>query len=67
MVSLKENINKVIISGNPFYSLELFEIIQTSIERYSGNTMGAIFNDYSDYFEIIGMIIDLDNKELFEI
>ena len=67
LVSLKENINKVIISGNPFYSLELFEIIQTSIERYSGNTMGAIFNDYSDYFEIIGMIIDLDNKELFEI
>ena len=67
LVSLKENINKVIISGNPFYSLELFQIIQTSIERYSNNTIGAIFNDYSDYFEIIGMMIDLDNKELYEI
>ena len=64
MVSLKENINKVIISGNPFYSLELFQIIQTSIERYSSNTIGAIFNDY---FEIIGMMIDLDYKELYEI
>ena len=67
LVSLKENINKVIISGNPFYSLELFQIIQTSIERYSGNIMGAVFNDYSDYFEIIGMMIYLDNKELLEI
>ena len=67
LVSLKENINKVIISGNPFYSLEIFQIIQTSIERYSSNTIGAIFNDYSDYFEIIGMVIDLYNKDLFEI
>jgi len=67
LVSLKENINKVIISGNPFYSLELFQIIQTSIERYSSNTIGTIFSDYSDYFEIIGMVIDLGNKELFEI
>lgn len=60
MVSYKENIDKVIISGNPFDSLELLQIIDTSIGRYSNNCMKAYFNDYLEYFEIIGMFNDLE-------
>ena len=59
MVSYKENIDKLIISGNPFESLELFEIIQTSIGRYTNNTKEAFFNDYLEYFEILGIYADL--------
>ena len=66
MVSSKENIDKVIITGNPFYSLELFQIIQTSIGRYSNNYITSIFNDYSDFFEIIGMVNELDNLNLID-
>lgn len=62
MVSYKENIDKVIISGNPFDSLELFQIIQTSIGRYSNNSKETFFNDYLEYFEILGIYADLDCK-----
>ena len=62
MVSNKENIYKVIISGNPFDSLELFQIIQTSIGRYSNNSKETLFNDYLEYFEIIGIYADFDSN-----
>lgn len=62
LISYKENIDKLIISGNPFYSLELFQIIQTSVGRYSKNAIETFFNDYFDYFEVIGMMIELDNN-----
>ena len=58
LVSYKENLDKVIISGSPFNSLELFEIIQTSISRYSSGKINAVFNDYSDFCEIIGMFLE---------
>ena len=60
LVSNKEKINKIIISGNPFNSLEVLQIIQTSIGRYSNNSIETYFNDYLEYFEIIGMFVDLD-------
>ena len=62
LVSHKENINKLIISGNTFYSLELFQIIQTSVGRYSNNTIETYFSDYLDFFEIIGLYIELENN-----
>ena len=62
MASAKENINKIIFSGNPFDYLELFQIIQTSIDRYSNNCIGTVFSDYLDYFELIGMAVELINK-----
>ena len=61
LVSYKENLDKVIISGSPFNSLELFEIIQTSISRYSSGKINAVFNDYSDFCEIIGMFLESNN------
>ena len=57
LVSHKEKLDKLIISGNPFNSLEVLQIIQTSIERYSNNFIKIFFNDYLDYFEIIGMFV----------
>ena len=62
MASSKEKINKIIFSGNPFDLLELFQIIQTSIDRYSNNYIGTVFNDYLDYYEIIGMSIEMINS-----
>ena len=65
LVSYKENINKLIISGNPFNCLELFQIIQTSVGRYSNNNIETYFNDYLDYFEIIGIFSELENCNSF--
>ena len=62
MVSYKENIDKIIISGNPFDSLELLQIIDTSIGRYSNSFIKAYFNDYLEYFEIIGIFNVLEIK-----
>ena len=63
MESSKEKIDKIISSGNPFDLLELFQIIQTSIDRYSNNFIGTVFNDYLDYFELIGKAIEIiDNN-----
>ena len=64
MVSMKENINKTIISGNTFHSLGLDQIIQTSIDLYSNRSIKTIFNDYSEYFEIIGMYIKIGEKKV---
>ena len=62
LASSKEKINKIISSGNPFDLLELFQIIQTSIDRYSNNYIGTVFSDYLDYFELIGKSVELINN-----
>lgn len=63
MVSMKENIDRVIISGNTFHSLGLHQIIQTSIDLYSNQNIKTIFSDYSDYFEIIGMFVKFNQTK----
>ena len=60
MVASKENINKMIISGDTFDSLELMQMIQSCLWEFSGNSIGAVFCDYSKFFEIIGMVVELD-------
>lgn len=67
MVSSAERIDKAIISGDTFGSLELMQMIQTCLEGFTGNTIGAVFNDYSNYFEIIGMIIELEKSSLLKV
>ena len=62
MVSLDYKANKNIISGDTFESLELMQMIQNCFYAFNGNTIEAVFNDYSVYFEIIGMIIELDKN-----
>ena len=64
MVSSGENINKMIISGDTFESLELMQMIQSCLGEYSKYTINAIFNDYSKYFEIIGMLVELDKAKI---
>ena len=66
LVSKEQKLDKVIISGNPFYSLELMQMIQTAVEFYCEGKIEAVMNDYSDYFEIIGMCVKLDEEGLLE-
>ena len=67
MISDDEKIEKNIISGDTFDSLELKQMIQSCQEAFTGNKIRAIFNDYSNYFEIIGMIVDLDKDGLLKV
>ena len=60
----KEQVKKVIISGDTFDSLELMQMIQSCLWEFSGKTKEAVFCDYSKYFEIIGMVVELDKNEL---
>ena len=66
MVSDEEKIEKNIISGDTFGSLELEQMIQSCQDAFTGNKIRAIFNDYSNYFEIIGMITELDKAGLLK-
>lgn len=67
MFPSQEKIDKNIISGDTFNSLELKQMIQVSLEGLTGNAIGCIFSDYSNYFEIIGMISELDKTGLLKI
>ena len=64
MVSSKEKINKMIISGDTFDSLELMQMIQSCLGEFSKQSINAIFSDFSKYFEIIGMVVELDKADL---
>ena len=66
MVSIGESIDKIIVSGDTFGSLELMQMIQTCLEGFTGNKIGVIFNDFSNYFEIIGMIVELEKSGLLK-
>ena len=64
LVSWGEKINKMIISGDTFDSLELMQMIQSCLGEYSKHSINAVFSDYSKYFEIIGMLVELDKVEM---
>jgi pantothenate kinase len=67
MISDEEKIEKNIILGDTFDSLELKQMIQSCQEAFTGNKIRAIFNEYSNYIEIIGMVVDLDKDGLLKI
>ena len=64
LIASKENINKMFVSGDTFDSLELMQMIQSCLWEFSGNNIGGIFSDYSKFFEIIGMVVELDKDEM---
>ena len=64
MLSSKEEINNMIISGDTFDSLELMQMIQSCLDSFSQGSKNAVFSDYSKYFEIIGMTVELDKADL---
>ena len=66
MVAIGESIDKTIVSGDTFGSLELMQMIQTCLEGFTENKIGAVFSDFSNYFEIIGMIIELEKSGLLK-
>jgi pantothenate kinase len=67
MISEYEGISKVLLLGNPFTSLKLMQMLQMCTEKYSMKKVDTIFSDYTDYFEIIGMLVELDQKGILEI
>jgi pantothenate kinase len=67
MISEYEGINKVLLLGNPYTSLKLMQMLQMCTEIFSMNKVNTIFSDFSDYFEIIGMLVELDQKGILEI
>ena len=70
MFPSEKNIDKTIFSGDTYNSLELKHIIQVCLEGLStlnGHPMGCAFSDYSNYFEIIGMIKELEKSGLLKI
>ena len=42
-------------------------MIQVCLEGLTGNNVGCVFSDYSNYFEVIGMISELDKTGLLKI
>jgi len=50
-----ENLNKLIVVGNPFECLEYMQMIQMSINYFSKDTIKTYFTDFSPYFNIIGL------------
>ena len=64
MVSWGEKINKMIISGDTFESLDLMQMIQSCLGDFSKHSINAVFCDYAKYFEIIGMLVELDKAEM---
>ena len=67
MISEYEGISKVLLLGNPYTSLKLMQMLQMCTEKYSMKKVDTIFSDYTDYFEIIGMLVELDQKGILEI
>ena len=66
MVSGEEKLEKNIIIGDTFSSLELMQMIESCQDAFTGGKIKAIFNDFSNYFEIIGTIVELDKEELLK-
>ena len=64
MLSMNSNLDKAMVLGSPFNSLELMQMQRVCIGYFSGNKVNSVFNDYSQFFEIIGMCVEMnqDNK-----
>ena len=60
MMASKENINRILISGDTYDSLELMQMIESSLDLYSGNSINTVFCDYSNFLAVIGMVVELD-------
>jgi pantothenate kinase len=56
MLAKQQKINKLIVLGNPFESLEFFQMIQMATNYYSQDTVKSYFSDYSPYINLIGML-----------
>ena len=62
LLSVDQKLDKLFILDNPFNNLKLDQMIQTCTEMFSQDKVHSIQNIYSEYFEIIGLCIDLDRK-----
>ena len=55
-----ENLNKIIIIGNPFQCLEFMQMIQMSINYFSKNDIKTYFTDFAPFINLIGLFNKLE-------
>jgi pantothenate kinase len=55
LLAKNQGIDKIIVLGNPFESLEIFQMIQMTTNYYTANTVKCYFSDYSPYINLIGI------------
>jgi len=51
-----ENLERVIIIGNPFQCLEFMQMMQMSINFFSGHKTKTYFTDFAPFINLIGLI-----------
>jgi len=62
-----ENVDKIIIVGNPFQCLEFMQMVQMSINYFSKGKIKTFFTDFSPFFNVLGLywkLKDLINLNL---
>ena len=65
MLSMNSQLDKAIVLGNPFNSLELMQMVKVCTGYFSGNKVNSVFSDYSQFLEIIGMCVEYDKGNKF--
>ena len=58
-----ENLDKIIIVGNPFECLEFMQMVQMSINYFSKGKIKTFFTDFSPFFNVLGMYSKLKDME----
>ena len=66
MLSMNSQLDKAIVLGNPFNSLELMQMVKVCTGYFSGNKVNSVFSDYSQFLEIIGMCVEYDKGNKME-
>lgn len=56
------NINQVILTGNPLQVLELMHLIQSSVNYSSKGNATALFSDYGPYLTLIGIYVYVSER-----
>jgi pantothenate kinase len=56
LLAKTHSIDKIIILGNPFESLEFLQMIQMATNYFSQDSVKSYFSDYSPYINLIGML-----------
>ena len=67
LLSVKSKVDKVILLGSPFESLELMQMVQVCVGYFSQDKVKGLFSEYSQFLEIIGMCVQLDMENKLDL
>ena len=67
LLSVKSKVDKVILLGSPFDSLELMQMVQVCVGYFSQDKVKGLFSEYSQFLEIIGMCVQLDMENKLDL